>query len=230
MQKLSIFVLILGISFLFSCQSQKELENSQVKLETELDEFSYSVGVSIGEGLKTQGIDSLNYLAMAEAVRHVMEEEDLFINSEEAMGKIQAYMQKGQESRGSASKEKGKAFLRENAKNPEVTELPSGLQYKILEEGEGPKPSANSTVLTHYHGTLIDGTTFDSSVERGEPAQFRVNQVIAGWTEALQLMPVGSKWRLFIPSDLAYGERGAGGAIGPNETLIFEVELIDIID
>jgi FKBP-type peptidyl-prolyl cis-trans isomerase FklB len=119
-------------------------------------------------------------------------------------------------------------FLAENAERPEVTVLESGLQYEVLVEGNGPRPSATDRVLCHYHGTLTNGEVFDSSVERGEPATFGINQVIAGWTEALQLMPVGSKWKLFIPSHLAYGEQGAGSAIGPNETLIFEVELLGI--
>ncbi|GAO30205.1 FKBP-type peptidyl-prolyl cis-trans isomerase FklB [Geofilum rubicundum JCM 15548] len=119
-------------------------------------------------------------------------------------------------------------FLAENAQRPEVTVLESGLQYEVLVEGTGPRPSATDRVLCHYHGTLTNGEVFDSSVERGEPATFGINQVIAGWTEALQLMPVGSKWKLFIPSHLAYGEQGAGSAIGPNETLIFEVELLGI--
>ena len=120
----------------------------------------------------------------------------------------------------------GQAFLAENAKKPGVTTLPDGLQYSILKEGTGPKPTTSQTVTVNYEGTLIDGTVFDSSYKRGEPISFGVTQVIPGWTEALQLMPVGSTWMLYIPSNLAYGARGAGGAIGPNETLIFKVELI----
>jgi FKBP-type peptidyl-prolyl cis-trans isomerase FklB len=122
----------------------------------------------------------------------------------------------------------GDSFRTENSARPEVTTLESGLQYEVLVEGNGPKPSAEDTVVTHYHGTLTDGTVFDSSVERGSPASFPVNRVIPGWTEALQLMGVGSKWRLVIPPELAYGERGAGGAIPPNSTLVFEVELLEI--
>lgn len=125
--------------------------------------------------------------------------------------------------------EDGAAFLAENAKRPEVTVLESGLQYEILKEGNGPKPTASSRIKCHYHGTLINGEVFDSSVERGEPATFGVGQVIKGWTEALQLMPVGSKWKLYIPADLAYGDQGAGGKIGPGATLIFEVELLEIV-
>jgi FKBP-type peptidyl-prolyl cis-trans isomerase FklB len=125
-----------------------------------------------------------------------------------------------------ANQKAGEAFLAQNKTRPGVTETPSGLQYEILTEGTGPKPSAGSKVTCHYHGTLIDGTVFDSSVQRGQPATFPLNMVIKGWTEALQLMPVGSKWRLFLPSQLAYGERQTGSFIGPNSTLIFDVELI----
>jgi len=122
----------------------------------------------------------------------------------------------------------GEAFMAENAARAEVTTTDSGLQYEVLTEGTGPKPEATDTVVTHYHGTLTDGTVFDSSVERGSPASFPVNRVIPGWTEALQMMGVGSKWRLVVPPELAYGERGAGGAIPPNATLVFEVELLEI--
>ena len=130
----------------------------------------------------------------------------------------------------SQSAQEGTEFLAENAKREEVIVLPSGLQYEVLTQGNGPKPTANSQIKCHYHGTLINGEVFDSSVDRGEPAVFGVGQVIKGWTEALQLMPVGSKWKLYIPSDLAYGESGAGGKIGPGATLIFEVELLEIVN
>lgn len=144
------------------------------------------------------------------------------------MGEKQKVKDQEEKAKAGVNLEKGKKFLEDNGKRKGVITLPSGLQYEILKEGNGPKPTATDKVTTHYHGTTIDGKVFDSSVERGQPAQFGVNQVIPGWTEALQLMPVGSKWKLFIPSNLAYGESGAGGAIGPNETLVFEVELISI--
>lgn len=156
-------------------------------------------------------------------------------NDNSANAFLQAQFQKHQEvkqaeasERTSGAGDKGRAFLEENGTRPEVTVLPSGLQYEVLTEGSGAKPGPSDRVRCHYHGTLIDGTVFDSSVNRGEPAVFGVGQVIKGWTEALQLMPVGSKWRLYLPSELAYGQQGAGGAIGPNETLIFEVELLGI--
>jgi FKBP-type peptidyl-prolyl cis-trans isomerase FklB len=141
---------------------------------------------------------------------------------------LQKYFQGLQEKKSGAARQGGVDFLASNAKKEGVTTLPSGLQYQVMVDGSGEKPTATNKVTTHYHGTTIDGKVFDSSVERGQPAQFGVNQVIAGWTEALQLMAVGSKWKLFIPSDLAYGERGAGADIPPHAALIFEVELISI--
>ncbi len=147
---------------------------------------------------------------------------------EEANERLQSHFQGLQEKQAAAAKEEGIAFLAENGKKEGVVTLPSGLQYQIIKEGTGDKPTASSKVTTHYHGTTTNGEVFDSSVERGQPAQFGVNQVIAGWTEALQLMPVGSKWKLFIPSDLAYGARGAGPKIPPHAALVFEVELISI--
>lgn len=139
---------------------------------------------------------------------------------------LQDLLNKKNNERNAKMIEEGKAFLAENAKRDEVTELESGLQYEIMTTGEGPKPTATDNVTCHYHGTLIDGTVFDSSVQRGEPASFPLNMVISGWTEALQLMPTGSKWRLYLPPHLAYGDRQAGAHIKPNSTLIFEVELL----
>ena len=138
-------------------------------------------------------------------------------------------LQAKQEELGKVAAEAGEKFLAENAEKDGIVVTESGLQYEIITEGSGEKPSAESTVSTHYHGTLIDGTVFDSSVERGQPAQFPVNRVIAGWTEALQMMPVGSKWRLYIPHNLAYGPQGSGGAIAPYSALIFDVELLEIV-
>jgi len=160
--------------------------------------------------------------------KDVIEGKDLKIDPQTANANLQTYMQGKAERAGAENKTKGEAFLAENGKRAEVKTLESGLQYEVITEGTGAKPAATDKVTVHYHGTLIDGTVFDSSVDRGQPASFPVNGVIPGWVEALQLMPTGSKWKLFIPSDLAYGPRGAGGDIGPNATLVFDVELISI--
>ncbi|HPR61631.1 MAG TPA: FKBP-type peptidyl-prolyl cis-trans isomerase, partial [Prolixibacteraceae bacterium] len=151
------------------------------------------------------------------------------ISPQEANQVIETYFKDRQANEGAKNASEGETFLAKNKLEDGVVELASGLQYKILAEGTGSKPSATDKVKCHYHGTLIDGTVFDSSVQRGTPAEFPVNGVIKGWVEALQMMPVGSKWRLFIPSHLAYGDQGAGGSIGPKATLIFDVELIDIV-
>ena len=159
----------------------------------------------------------------------VLGEKQPAISYEEAKQVINDYFMKLQQERLEINKQAGAEFLEINRHKAGVVELPSGLQYEILKQGTGAKPSASDKVKCHYHGTLINGTVFDSSVQRGEPATFGVSQVIPGWVEALQLMPVGSKWRLFIPSNLAYGEHGAGDVIEPNSTLIFDVELLDIV-
>ena len=151
------------------------------------------------------------------------------IMPDEANNILQTYFEKIQNEKGKEAKEAGEKFLAENKTREGVVTLESGLQYKILNEGSGAKPTANDTVKCHYEGRLINGQVFDSSIRRGEPAEFPVGGVIAGWVEALQLMSVGSKWQLYIPSELAYGQHGAGAAIGPNETLIFDVELLEII-
>ena len=148
---------------------------------------------------------------------------------DEANNILEAFIAKANAGQGTQNLEEGLKFLAENSKKDGVTTLPSGLQYEVLKEGEGDIPVSTDQVKCHYHGTLISGNVFDSSVERGEPAVFPVNGVIQGWVEALQLMSVGSKWKLFVPSELAYGQQGAGGAIGPNTTLIFDVELLEII-
>jgi FKBP-type peptidyl-prolyl cis-trans isomerase len=152
------------------------------------------------------------------------------MTTEEADQVIRRFFEAAGEKEGQLNLETGNAFLEENKSREGVNTTASGLQYEVISEGDGPKPSADDRVRVHYHGTLIDGTVFDSSVERGEPAVFGVGQVIPGWTEALQLMPVGSKWKIYVPSNLAYGERGAGADIGPNTTLIFEVELLEIVE
>ena len=194
----------------------------------EKEKLSYCLGANIGISLQSQGLTELDAKIFAEAINDVVSNSELKINSEEINSYLQEYFGKLQAEQQKAAVAEGEKFLKNNSSKDGVVTLDSGLQYKVLKEGSGEKPKATDTVTTHYHGTLISGEVFDSSVERSEPASFPVNGVIPGWVEALQLMPVGSKWKLFVPSHLAYGERGAGQKIGPNTTLIFEVELLSI--
>lgn len=194
-----------------------------------MDKVSYALGLSIGNNFQTSGIKQLQVEDFVKGLEDVLGEKQPAISYEEAKQVINDYFMKLQQERLEINKQAGAEFLEINRHKAGVVELPSGLQYEILKQGTGAKPSANDKVKCHYHGTLINGTVFDSSVQRGEPATFGVSQVIPGWIEALQLMPVGSKWRLFIPSNLAYGEHGAGDVIEPNSTLIFDVELLDIV-
>ena len=193
-----------------------------------MDKVSYALGLSIGNNFQNSGIKKLQVEDFVKGLEDVLGEKQPAISYEEAKQVINDYFMKLQQERLEINKQAGAEFLEINRHKAGVVELPSGLQYEILKQGTGAKPSANDKVKCHYHGTLINGTVFDSSVQRGEPATFGVSQVIPGWVEALQLMPVGSKWRLFIPSNLAYGEHGAGDVIEPNSTLIFDVELLDI--
>lgn len=194
-----------------------------------MDKVSYALGLSIGNNFQNSGIKQLQVEDFMKGLEDVLGEKQPAISYEEAKQVINDYFMKLQQERLEINKQAGAEFLEINRHKAGVVELPSGLQYQILKQGTGAKPSANDKVKCHYHGTLINGTVFDSSVQRGEPATFGVSQVIPGWVEALQLMPVGSKWRLFIPSNLAYGEHGAGEVIEPNSTLIFDVELLDIV-
>ena len=194
-----------------------------------MDKVSYALGLSIGNNFQNSGIKKLQVEDFVKGLEDVLGEKQPAISYEEAKRGINDYFMKLQQERLEINKQAGAEFLEINRHKAGVVELPSGLQYEILKQGTGAKPSASDKVKCHYHGTLINGTVFDSSVQRGEPATFGVSQVIPGWVEALQLMPVGSKWRLFIPSNLAYGEHGAGDVIEPNSTLIFDVELLDIV-
>jgi FKBP-type peptidyl-prolyl cis-trans isomerase len=203
--------------------------------DTETKKLSYSVGVNVASGIKAQGVEAIDTKAISKSFNDVFQGNDLEISEQESLQFIQTYFRDLQLKKQSQAAEKSKlleqegiAYLAENAKKEGVVTTESGLQYEVLTKGSGASPTADDSVTVHYTGTLIDGTVFDSSVERGEPATFGVTQVIAGWTEALQLMSVGDKLRLVIPSDLAYGLRGAGPSIGPNSTLIFEVELLNI--
>lgn len=193
-----------------------------------MDKLSYAVGMSMASNLMNSGLKNIDVDSFVKAFNDVMNNSTLDLEPQEANQILQDFFSKAQDQMLNKNIEEGKAFLEENSKKEGVTTLPSGLQYEVIKEGSGKKPSATDSVKCHYHGTLLDGTVFDSSVQRGEPAVFGVSQVIKGWVEGLQLMSVGSKWRLFIPSDLAYGEQGAGSSIQPNSTLIFEVELLGI--
>ena len=194
-----------------------------------MDKISYALGLSIGNNFKTSGINNLNIEDFSKAVAAVLAGSQPEMSYEDAQSVINEYFSKLQEEKGALNKKAGEEFLRINKEKEGVITLPSGLQYQILTDSEGRKPGATDQVKCHYEGTLISGQIFDSSVKRGEPAVFGLNQVIPGWTEALQLMSIGAKWRLFLPSNLAYGDRQAGELIEPNSTLIFDVELLDIM-
>lgn len=222
--KKNVMILSLASTFV-ACTN---VQNTNMELTNQMDSVSYSLGVSVANNLKSSGFEDINSNILANAFDAVFTENEVKISEDDANAIIQQYFTQMSERKSQQAIEKGQSFLEENAQKEGVITTNSGLQYVVMVDGQGATPKATDEVTVHYHGTLIDGTVFDSSVDRGEPATFPVNGVIAGWVEALQLMPVGSKYKLFIPSDLAYGERGAGGSIGPNETLIFEVELLSI--
>ncbi|MDR2010509.1 MAG: FKBP-type peptidyl-prolyl cis-trans isomerase [Bacteroidales bacterium] len=228
----NIFILLTMTSVLllsaWSCKSQKKVENKKIELTTEVEKASYALGMQVGHNLGQQGLDTvLNVEYILAGIKDAINKNaQLDINATDDI--LNNFFMELQKSSHTAKIAEGEAFLAENAKRSEIKTTESGLQYEILVEGNGPKPTINSTVKTHYKGTLLNGTVFDSSYDRGQPISFPLNGVIRGWTEALQLMPVGSKWKLYVPYNLAYGERGSGPIIGPFETLIFEVELIDI--
>lgn len=199
------------------------------------EQTSYALGMDIGMSMKSSDMD-LDLEAIVRGMRDVLGDGKPLLSETELRETLVAFQEEIQkkamqqrEALAEKSKKEGAAFLAQNKSKPGVTSLPSGLQYKINRRGSGPIPAATDKVRTHYRGTLIDGTVFDSSYDRGTPAEFAVAGVIRGWTEALQRMPVGSKWTLYVPSQLAYGERGAGGSIGPNATLVFEIELLEIV-
>jgi len=205
-----------------------------VALTTQQDKISYAIGMNMAKTLQRQSLD-VEPDIVAKGLKDVLTGNKPLLTDDEARATLttlqndmRAKQQEKTQQLGLSNKKEGEEFLAANKGKEGVVTLPSGLQYKILKEGTGSKPSATDSVVCNYRGTLINGTEFDSSYKRGEPATFAVGGVIKGWTEALQLMPVGSKWQLFVPSDLAYGQRGAGADIGPNATLIFEVELLSI--
>jgi len=216
------------------CIASIGLAQDKAQLKDQKDKASYSIGYDIGETFKKQKIE-LNMDALVAGLKEALAGKEASLSKEEREKTLQAFQKEMMEKQIAASKEaaeknkaEGEKFLEENKKKDGVKTTASGLQYKVLKEGSGAPPKETDTVVTNYRGTLIDGTEFDSSYKRNEPASFPVNRVIKGWTEALQLMKPGAKYQLFIPSSLAYGERGAGQTIGPNATLIFEVELLSI--
>lgn len=217
---------ILGIAATLVACNQENYTNAE--LTTQIDSVSYSLGISVANNLKNSGFESIETDAMSSAFNDVFSGKEERITEEDANLLIQEYFLVLSEKKSQEASAEGSSFLVENAKKEGVITTSSGLQYEIITNGTGATPTETDKVTVHYHGTLIDGTVFDSSVDRGQPATFPVNGVIPGWVEALQLMNVGSKYKLYIPSDLAYGEGGAGGSIGPNATLIFEVELLSI--
>ena len=200
-----------------------------------MDKLSYALGIGIGSQLAGMGAKELNIDDFAQAIKDVISGSELKVDNAEAQTLVQNFFQEQEAKQqaaaaeaGKVAKDAGEAFLAENGKKDGVVTLPSGLQYQVLKEGNGKKPSATDQVVCHYEGTLIDGTVFDSSYQRNQPATFGLNQVIAGWTEGVQLMQEGAKYRFFIPYKLAYGERGAGAQIPPFATLVFDVELIEV--
>ena len=199
---------------------------------TDAEKASYGIGLQMGEQLKSNPFEGLNLNSVFEGMKDAYAGSAFQVEIPEiqaAFEKINEEIQARREEESKVLSAEGIAFLEENAKRPEITVTESGLQYEVLATGEGEKPTAESTVRVDYHGTLINGTVFDSSYERGQPAEFPVGGVIKGWTEALQMMPEGTKWRIYVPHELAYGERGAGAAIAPFSTLVFDVELHEIL-
>ena len=218
-------LLIVSIALIFSsCTDTASYKTP----ETEMEKVSYSLGVNMASSVKQQGMETIDAQAVAKAFSDVFEENDLDISEEESMTILQDFFGKMQAEKSAKANEAGNAYLAENGDKEGVITTESGLQYEVITSGDGAKPTTADQVTVHYHGMLTDGTVFDSSVDRGQPATFGVTQVIKGWTEALQLMSVGDKWKLTIPSGLAYGDQGAGGMIGPGATLVFEVELLGV--
>lgn len=233
MKKQFFSLFIFSLIFTLSSASAQQVK----KLKTEKEKISYSIGLGVGSNLQQQGLDKevIQIQALMQGISDILHNKKLLLSEsdiKETMDRFKEQMiakiEKKNMEQGKKNAKEGEAFLSKNKKKRNVVTLASGLQYQVIKEGSGDTPSANDTVVTHYKGTLIDGTVFDSSYARKQPATFPVKNVIKGWTEALQLMKAGSKWKLFIPSHLAYGSRGAGRAIGPNSTLIFDIELLEV--
>jgi len=231
---LRLFALMSLLVFSFGCAAEETKVAPELKLDTPKSRISYTIGVNIGQDFKSQKLE-IDADVLMEGIKDSLAGKELRLTEEQMASEIQVFQQDMQakmmaemEALAAKNKTEGEAFLAENAKKEGVVVTASGLQYKVLEAGEGDSPVPSDVVTVNYRGTLVDGTQFDSSYDRGQPATFPVGGVIAGWTEALQLMKPGAKWQLVIPADLAYGERGAGQSIGPNSTLLFDVELISV--
>ncbi len=222
--KILISVFFVTAAVFSSCGQDDEIHTN---LDTDIDTLSYALGLTFGSSLQQGGLEDVNLEALAMAIQHLFDDSTLEFDPQEANLIINDYFA---QIHFGENLEEGEEFLAENRLREEVTTTESGIQYEVIEMGDGPKPSSDDEVLVHYEGTLIDGTVFDSSYERDEPAQFVLSQVIPGWTEVMQLMPVGSKWKVYIPQELAYGANPRqGGAIEPYMMLIFEIELLDIV-
>jgi len=231
---LRLFAVMIMLAYLAGCAPEEASSASELKLDTPKNRISYTIGVNIGQDFKTQNMDVDPDLLLL-GLKDTLSGKELQLTEEEMVQEIQNFQEEMQakmtaemEQKSGENKASGEAFLAENAKQEGVVVTESGLQYKILEPGQGDSPGPADVATVHYRGTLIDGTQFDSSYDRGQPATFPVGGVIAGWSEALQMMKPGAKWQLFIPAELAYGERGAGQVIGPNAALLFDVELISV--
>lgn len=216
MKQFALIALILGFTIDLAAQ------------KTYIDSVSYSLGVMVAQNFKSTDIPKINQLEFARAFNKVVQEEELSISPAQANQIINDFFMQQEEKKFSNNKKAGEEFLQQNAQREEVTVTKSGLQYEVLEKGQGPRPTIDDKVNVHYHGTLIDGSVFDSSVERGDPISFKLRGVIKGWQEGLQLMPLGSKYKLYIPQDLAYGPNSPNPVIKPFSTLVFEVQLLDI--
>jgi FKBP-type peptidyl-prolyl cis-trans isomerase FklB len=235
MKKIILFTLIILTTCNLFAQSRKKSATSSsaaptiTKLNNQTDSLSYSIGIMVASFYKQQGITNINDTLVNKAIKDKMSGDSTLLTEQQCNQVLMGFIEKAKADKAAAAKKQGEAFLSSNKTKPGVVTTASGLQYLVLKQGTGPKPMINDKVKCDYEGRLIDGTVFDSSVKQGKPIEFAVNGVIAGWTEALQLMNTGSKYRLFIPSNLAYGDQQMGSDIKPGSTLIFDVDLIEIV-
>jgi FKBP-type peptidyl-prolyl cis-trans isomerase FklB len=231
----NLFTVFLAISIFSSATAQTNAAKKAISasspwtLKTQNDSISYALGMSLASFYKQQGITNINASLVNKAINDVMKNGKPLLTETQMNSCVSNYIQRKQSEKSAGNRKEGEPLLAANKTKPGVVVTASGLQYQIIKQGDGPKPLSTDKIKCHYHGTLIDGTVFDSSVDRGEPIEYAVTGFIPGWVEALQLMPVGSKWRLFVPSNLAYGDNGSGPKIKPGSTLIFDLELLEII-